>query len=180
MFRTASLAKAFAGRAGIITCPKGFSEYFKFTSKPAIFSSALLPYEIAGLDKMLDLILVADKRRQRLHFNADYLREGLSALGYNIEDSQSQIIGIEAGTEWQTMVLKDALESSDVFGSVFCAPATAKKRALVRLSVNSSLTDSQLMDIINVFKKIRGDVELDKWRSTQRLSIAFNQALIAS
>lgn len=179
MFRTASLAKAFAGRAGIITCPKGFSEYFKFTSKPAIFSSALLPYEIAGLDKMLELILAADKRRERLHFNADYLREGLSALGYNIEDSQSQIIGIEAGTEWQTMVLKDTLESSDVFGSVFCAPATAKKRALVRLSVNSSLTGSQLRDIIDVFKKIRGSVELDKWRSTQRLSTASNQALIA-
>lgn len=179
MFRTASLAKAFAGRAGIITCPKGFADYFKCTSKASIFSSALLSYEVAGLDKTLDLIISADKRRERLHSNADYLRRALSDLGYNTDASQSQIIGLEVGTEWQTTVLKDALESRDVFGSVFCAPATAKKRALVRLSVNSSLTDNQLKQIVNVFKSIRGEVELDKWRSTRKRLVASNQALSA-
>ncbi|SBS38708.1 CAI-1 autoinducer synthase [Marinomonas spartinae] len=179
MFRTASLAKAFAGRAGIIACPKGFSDYFKCTGNPAIFSSALLPYEIAGLDKTLDLIIVADDRRKQLHSNADYLREGLSSLGYNTSDSQSQIIALESGMEWQTKILKDSLESRDVFGSVFAAPATPKKRSLVRLSVNSGLTEGQLGYIIKVFEDIRGEVGIDKWRSTQKLSQNSQQSTVA-
>lgn len=170
MFRTASLAKAFAGRAGIITCPEGFSEYFKFTAKPSIFSSALLPYEIAGLNKTLDLIINADDRRERLHYNANFLRQALSDLGYKTDDSQSQIIALESGTERQTMVLKDALESKGIFGSVFCAPATAKKRALVRFSVNSSLTDSELNLIVDACKSIREVVGLSQWRSTRKQS----------
>ncbi len=36
-FRTASLAKAFAGRAGFITCSERFSEYFRYESNPADF-----------------------------------------------------------------------------------------------------------------------------------------------
>jgi CAI-1 autoinducer synthase len=179
MFRTASLAKAFAGRAGIITCPKGFADYFKCTASPSIFSSALLPYEIAGLNATLDLIMAADDRRKRLHRNADYLRTSLSELGYNTDISKSQIIGLEVGSEWQTTVLKDALERKDVFGSVFCAPATAKNRALVRLSVNAGLTDSELMKIICVFREIRKEVGLDKWRSTHRKKTPFISSLIA-
>lgn len=179
MFRTASLAKAFAGRAGIITCPKGFADYFKCTANPSIFSSALLPYEIAGLNTTLDLIISADKQREQLHRNADYLRKALSCLGYNTEASQSQIISLESGIEWQTMVLKDAMEVRDVFGSVFCAPATAKNRALMRLSVNASLTKDQLDGVIKVFEAIRGQVELSKWRSTRKLTLSSQQSSVA-
>ncbi|MBJ7537364.1 alpha-hydroxyketone-type quorum-sensing autoinducer synthase [Marinomonas transparens] len=179
MFRTASLAKAFAGRAGIISCPKGFADYFKCTANPSIFSSALLPYEIAGLNATLDLIIRADDRREQLRHNANYLKRALRDLGYNTEASQSQIIALESGTERQTMILKDALESRDVFGSVFCAPATAKNRALMRLSVNAGLTESQLGHIVKVFKDIRWEVEFDQWRSTHKLSRSFQQVAMA-
>ena len=52
-FRTASLAKAFSGRGGIIACPMRFRDYFAFTARPAIFSSALLPHELAGFKATL-------------------------------------------------------------------------------------------------------------------------------
>ncbi|BFM51355.1 alpha-hydroxyketone-type quorum-sensing autoinducer synthase [Marinomonas sp. THO17] len=179
MFRTASLAKAFAGRAGIISCPKGFADYLKCTANPSIFSSALLPYEIAGLNATLDLIMLADEKRKQLVLNANYLRQSLLGLGYNTTASKSQIIALEVGSEWLTTVLKDALEAKDVFGSVFCAPATAKNRALMRLSVNSALTINQLDKVIQVFKEIREDISLDKWRSTRKISADFIEASVA-
>lgn len=168
MFRTASLAKAFAGRAGLIACPKGFSEFFKFTSKPAIFSSTLLPHEVAGLNTALDLIESGDERRQHMHSNAKQLRQLLDKSGYNVSASQSQIIGLEAGSEWQTIVLRDALEKRGVFGSVFCPPATAKNRSLIRFSVNASLTDLDLKRISTACKEIVDDVGLLHWKSTTR------------
>ena len=48
-FITASLAKAFAGRAGFFTMPSAMRYYILSSSFPNIFSSCLLPHEIAGL-----------------------------------------------------------------------------------------------------------------------------------
>lgn len=167
-FRTASLAKAFAGRAGIVTCSERIAEYLKYTANPAIFSSGLLPHELAGLDATLQVITRSDDRRRRLHQNADYLRSGLSELGYNLELSEAQILGLEAGPELATMALRDALEARGVFGSVFCAPATPKNRSLIRLTVHSELTPLELDRVIDVCAEIRDEVGLAHWPSTRR------------
>jgi len=167
-FRTASLAKAFAGRAGFITCSMRFNEYFKFESNPAIFSSTLLPHEVRGLDATLSVVRQEGWRRQRLHANAGYLRTQLDALGYNLNDSQAQIVSLEAGTERQTIVLREALESRGIFGSIFCAPATPKSRALMRFSVNAGLTDTELERIVAACRDIREEVDLASWPSTRR------------
>ncbi len=170
LFRTASLAKAFAGRAGIITGPKGFSDFFKFTSKPSIFSTALLPYEIAGLSETLSIIIDADDRREQLRKHSAFLRSQLEKMGYNLCNSQSQIISLESGTEWNTIVLRDNLEANGIFGSPFCAPATPKNRALIRFSINAGLTDLQIQRIANVCRDIRQNVKLEEWPSSRRLA----------
>jgi CAI-1 autoinducer synthase len=168
-FRTASLAKAFAGRAGLISCSSRFQEYFKFESRPAIFSSTLLPHEVAALVATIGVIECEEWRRRQVAANARYLRAHLSRLGYNLNGSRSQIIALESGTEQRTIVLRDALESDGIFGSVFCAPATAKNRALIRLSINAALTQPELEKIVRVCSEIRERVELDKWPSTRRM-----------
>ncbi|MDO8891659.1 MAG: quorum-sensing autoinducer CAI-1 synthase [Sulfurimicrobium sp.] len=169
-FRTASLAKAFAGRAGFIACSARFSEYIKYESNPSIFSSTLLPHEVAVLGTTLDVIRSESWRRRRLCANAEYLRRRLDALGYNLNGSQTQIIALESGSERQTIVLRDALEARGIFGSVFCAPATAKNRALIRLSVNSALTEAELDRIAGACRDIREEVDMANWASTRRKS----------
>ncbi|HCA26072.1 MAG TPA: quorum-sensing autoinducer synthase [Betaproteobacteria bacterium] len=168
-FRTASLAKAFAGRAGFITCPTPFYEYFVCESRPFIFSSALLPHEVARLNETLTLIEQDSWRRDALHAHADYLRVHLAAMGYNVADSQSQIIALESGSERQTMVLRDALEARGIFGAVFFAPATPKNRALIRFSVTAGLSTADLQRIVDACHAIRREVGLADWPSTRRM-----------
>lgn len=171
-FRTASLAKAFAGRAGVISCSSRFQEYFKFEARPAIFSSTLLPYEIAGLNATIEVIERESWRRAKLASNAWFLRTQLTRLGYNLNGSESQIVALESGTEERTIVLRDALESRGIFGSIFCAPATSQNRALMRLSVHAALTPAQLRRIVDVCDAIRDEVRLDEWASTRRMRAA--------
>lgn len=167
-FRTVSLAKAFAGRAGFIACSERFAGYFAFESNPAIFSSTLLPHEVAGLNITLSLIQSEGWRRDRLHANAEYLRPRIEELGYNLNGSASQIISMESGTEQQTLKLKDTLEARGIFGSAFFAPATPKNRALVRFSVNCDLTQAELDRIVQVCTEIREIVDLENWPSSRR------------
>jgi CAI-1 autoinducer synthase len=65
-------------------------------------------------------------------------------------------------------VLRDALESRGIFGSVFCAPATPKNRALMRFSVNADLTQMDLDRIVNACSDMREEVDLANWPSTRR------------
>ncbi|NTU93544.1 MAG: quorum-sensing autoinducer synthase [Chlorobiaceae bacterium] len=166
-FITASLAKAFAGRAGIILCPARFAKYYPYMAYPAIFSSALLPHEIAGLIASLEVIRNGNDRREQLHENARYFREGITSLGYHIL-SQSQVVSIESGLECDTELLRDALERRNVYGSVFLAPATPKTRSIMRFSLHSDLRIEELDYVLQVCEEIRNEIGFQNWKSTRK------------
>ena len=167
-FRTASLAKAFAGRAGFLTCSSHFKGYFLSASRPAIFSSCLLEHELAWFDAALDFIAAADARRAALQHTARQVREGLRELGYNVDDGTEQIIALEAGPEPKTLALRKALEKRGIYGAVFCAPATAKNRSLVRLTLNASLSEGEVGRLLDACADMRKEVDLESWSSTRR------------
>ncbi len=167
-FRTASLAKAFAGRAGVITCSRKFKGYFLSASRPAIFSSCLLGHELAWFDAALDFIGQADQRRAALRHVTRQVRDGLLDLGYNISDGSEQIIALEAGPEPRTLALRKALERRGIYGAVFCAPATPKNRSLVRLTLNAGLQPHQVAKLIDACADIREEVDMQSWSSTRR------------
>lgn len=171
-FITASLAKAFAGRAGYFTMPAAMRHYFLSESYPSIFSSCLLPHEIAGLAATLDVIKQCDHERVRLHRFARSLREGLTELGYPVHQGTEQIIALEAGTEPATAILRDHLEARDVFGAVFCAPATSKNRAMVRLTVSSALTEAELDHVLDVAAEIAPIVKPWDWPIARRAAMS--------
>ncbi|MFD8979859.1 alpha-hydroxyketone-type quorum-sensing autoinducer synthase [Streptomyces sp. NPDC059564] len=149
-FRTASLSKAFAGRAGFIAaCDEEFTGHFKMGSHPAVFSSTLLPHEIAGLTETLAVVRQDTWRRTRLQAISARVREELTAADLALHGSASHILALVAGDERQVMALRDTLEDHGVFGSVFCPPATPRTRSLVRLSLHAGLTDAQVQRIVD-------------------------------
>jgi CAI-1 autoinducer synthase len=167
-FRTASLAKAFAGRAGIISCSSRFKGYFLSASRPAIFSSCLLNHELAWFDAAIDFVEVADARRAALRRVTGEVRNGLARLGYCIDDGSEQIIALEAGPEPKTLVLRKALESRGIQGAVFCAPATPKNRSLVRLTLNCGLGRHEIAKLLDACADMRDEVDLENWSSSCR------------
>ncbi|ANH75510.1 CAI-1 autoinducer synthase [Ralstonia insidiosa] len=168
-FRTASLAKTFAGRAGFVACSGLFKDFFAVEARPAIFSSGLLRHELAWFEAAADFIGAAEARRESLHAITRSVRAGIAALGYNISDGTEQIIGLEAGPEPQVKVLRDALQAHGIFGAVFCAPATPRNRALVRLTLHAKLTPAEIGRLLGVLAEIRDRVGLDDWASTRRM-----------
>ena len=168
-FITASLAKTFAGRAGFFTAPAHMRYYILCSSFPNIFSSSLLPHEIAGLAATLEVIRNSDDARTRLHAHTRRLRSSLSELGYPIHQGSQQIIALEVGSEANTMVLRDRLEERDVFSSMFCAPATSSKRAMMRLTLNAGLMDSELDHVEAAAREIAPIVKPWDWPIARRV-----------
>ena len=151
---TASLAKALSGRGGLIAASTKLIELIRYTALPIIFSSALTPHDLAGFIASLDIIIHEGWRRERLHANADYLRNELVACGFNLFGSNSQIIPLFAGNEANIIWLRSELEHADIHGSVFCSPATPKNKTLIRLSINTNHQHEQLAKIVECLKKL--------------------------
>jgi 7-keto-8-aminopelargonate synthetase-like enzyme len=168
-FITASLAKAFAGRAGFFTMPDELRPYLMCHSFPSIFSSCLLPHEIAGLAATLGVVQRSDEARRKLREVTARLRGTFGELGYPIQQGSEQIIALEAGPEVDTLALRDAIEQRGVFGAVFCAPATSRNRSMVRLTLNASLTDAELTHVEAVARELAPLVKPWNWPIARRL-----------
>ena len=167
-FITCSLAKAFAGRAGFFSMPVALRNYLMCHSYPSIFSSCLLPHEVAGLRATLEVVKRADDARRKLFENTLRLRRSLTDAGYPIHQGSEQIISLEAGLEFDTLALRDALETQGVIGSVFCAPATSRNRAMVRLTLNAGLTDAELDHVESAARCIAAKVKPWEWPIARR------------
>jgi CAI-1 autoinducer synthase len=167
-FITASLAKAFAGRAGFFTMPQELRHYLMCHSYPSVFSSCLLPHEIAGLHATLQLVERSDAARETLHRHTQRLRRRFVELGYPIQHGSEQIISLEAGPETGSLALRDELEQRDVFGAVFCAPATSRNRSMVRLTLNAALTDAELCHVEAVAAEIAPIARPWEWPIARR------------
>lgn len=167
-FITASLAKAFAGRAGFFTLPNELRPYLMCHSFPSIFSSCLLPHEVAGLAATLEVVQQSDAARAALRRNTARLRESLSEIGFPIHQGSEQIIALEAGPEVDTLALRDALEARGVFGAVFCAPATSRNRSMVRLTLNAALTDAEMTHVESAAREVAALVKPWEWPIARR------------
>lgn len=168
-FRTLGLSKAVSSRGGLVACSQRNAEFVRYESLPVIFSTQVLAHEVAGYNAALDIFGSEPWRQRLLHSNHHYLTQGLKELGYNVELSKSQIIALEAGEILETIKLRDALESRDVFGAIFLPPATPTKRCIIRFTVNCGLTKDELDRVLAVCAEIRDEVGLASWPSTRRL-----------
>ncbi|MFZ1107511.1 MAG: alpha-hydroxyketone-type quorum-sensing autoinducer synthase [Rhodomicrobium sp.] len=167
-FRTVGLSKAVSSRGGLVVCSRRNAEFVRYESLPVIFSTQVLAHEVAGYNAALDIFASEPWRQRQLHGNHRYLKEGLDELGYNVASSKSQIIALEAGDIIETMKLRDALETRDVFGAIFLPPATAANRCIIRFTVNCGLTGAELDRVLDVCAEIRDEVGLASWPSTRR------------
>uniref|UniRef100_UPI0005931DB1 aminotransferase class I/II-fold pyridoxal phosphate-dependent enzyme n=1 Tax=Nocardia jiangxiensis TaxID=282685 RepID=UPI0005931DB1 len=155
-FRTASLAKTFAGRAGFIAVhDPDFVDYFRSASYPAVFSSALRSPDIAGLAATLDVVRNADQRRTRLDEISTAVRKALTANGFDLAGSDSHIISIPTGPDTHSLRVRDTLERHGVLGAPFCAPATPPDRSLIRFSLHAALNDQQIQRILLACSEVR-------------------------
>lgn len=167
-FRTVGLSKAMASRGGIVAGSARNMEFYRYEAFPMMFSTAVLGHEVAGFNAALDILEQEDWRRIKLHASHAYLRAGLDALGYNVDACDAQIIALESGPEPETLRLREALESRDVFGSVFCAPATPKNRSLIRLTVSAQHSRADLDQVLAACAAIRELIGVARWASSRR------------
>jgi 8-amino-7-oxononanoate synthase len=153
---TGSLAKAIPSNGGFAALSQELAIYMQHAAAPFIFSAALCPAAVAAVRESLAILESEPERVARLKGNADYFRDGLRDLGYNVGSSETPIIPVILGDEATTTLFAGSLRSLGILVTPVLFPAVPQGAARLRLCVTGGHTAEDLEFALKAFRKLRG------------------------
>jgi len=145
-----TLSKTFGSQGGYVAGSKELIDFLRNTSRPFMYSTGLAPADAACALKALKITNSDKSLRVKLLKNADYLRNGLRKMGFEIS-GELQIIPLIIGDNKKTMKFQKLLEEDRIFVTGVRYPTV--KSARLRISVMATHTRKQLNKVLGSFKK---------------------------
>jgi 7-keto-8-aminopelargonate synthetase-like enzyme len=149
-----TFSKAIGCLGGYIAGKEWLIKYLKATARPSIFSVFLPPAIASAIIAALDEIQQNQKLRFKLWQNAEYLKDGLKKIGFNILGTQTHIIPILIGDEIKAIKMAKLLFERNIYAPCMRWPAVPKRKARIRFTVMAQHTKEQLDTLLNACKEI--------------------------
>ncbi len=151
-----TLGKA-AGTAGaFVAGSETLIEYLIQFARPYIYTTAMPPAVAAATLESLKIIESEIWRREHLKSLITRFREGVSALGYNLMDSDTAIQPIQIGESALAMSLSRALEGEGLFVGAIRPPTVPQGTARLRITLSAAHTEAQVDRLLAALEKHRG------------------------
>jgi glycine C-acetyltransferase len=149
---TASLAKTVPAGGGVVAASRPMVSYLQHRAGPFLFSAALAPAAAGGAIAALEVMCTEATRHRRLHRNAELLRTGLQALGFNTGASATAIVPVMIGAKEPALRATRWLLDAGVIASAAVPPAVSPGGARLRLCATSEMTEADIAGAINAFR----------------------------
>lgn len=153
-----TFSKSFASIGGFIAGSAEAIYYIQHKARPMIFSAALPAPNCAAVLAALDIIETEPQHVENLWDNAEYMRAGFKALGYNTGLSNTPIIPVILGDDFRVGVAWAALIEEGVYTNPVVPPATPQ--GLLRTSYTATHTKEHLDRALRGFKVVGERLDL--------------------
>lgn len=155
-----TFSKSFASIGGFIAGNKDVVHYIQHHARALIFSAALPAPAAAAALAALDIMEKEPERVARLWENADYMREGLRDIGYDIGQSNTPIIPVIIRDQYRTILAWRALIEEGVYTNPVIPPGVPPNLSLLRTSYMATHTREHLDRALTAFKTIGERLDL--------------------
>jgi len=135
---TGSLSKAIPASGGFVAGSRALKIYIQHGSAPYIFSAAMTPANTAAVLEALRIIQDEPEHVQRLHRNAQVLKDGLTRLGFDTGASTTAIVPLLLGDEWRAYRWARQMLDRGIFVSAVTYPAVSPGQARLRLCATAA------------------------------------------
>jgi len=149
-----TFSKTFSSLGGFVVGDRAVINYLKHHAPALIFSASPTPASVAAALAALDIVEREPERIQRLIANADKMRKGFKAMGFEVIDGQTAIVPVIIGDDVKTFVFWRALFDAGVFVNAFISPGVPNGMQMLRTSYMASHEDSHLDTILETFSTI--------------------------
>ncbi len=152
---TGTLGKALGGAiGGYIAGPQPVIDLLRQRARPYLFSNSLPPSIVAAGLEAIRLVEEGADLRTRLFENANYWREGLEKLGFDLLPGEHPIIPVMLGEATLAQEMANRLFDEGVYVSGFFFPVVPRGQARIRTQMNAALTRDELDRALAAFGKV--------------------------
>ncbi|TQR20802.1 glycine C-acetyltransferase [Psychrobacillus vulpis] len=153
-FQIGTLSKAIGVVGGYVAGKKDLIDWLKVRSRPFLFSTALPPGDVAAITAAVQMIIDSTELHDKLWENGDYLKAGLSKLGFDIGASETPITPCIIGDEKLTQQFSKRLFEEGVYAKSIVFPTVPKGTGRVRNMPTASHTKEMLDDALAIYEKV--------------------------
>ncbi|MGB1248855.1 MAG: aminotransferase class I/II-fold pyridoxal phosphate-dependent enzyme, partial [Chitinophagales bacterium] len=149
-----TFSKTLASIGGFVVGDERTINYLKHKSPALIFSASPPPASVASAIAALEVLQDNPELPLKLQFNAQYIRDGLRSLGYQVIDGETGIVPIIIGDDEKTFTIWRMLYDEGVFVNAFISPATPPGMQMLRTSYMASHNQDHLDQILDAFSGV--------------------------
>jgi len=143
-----TLSKALGCVGGFVAGSQALIDWLVNQARPYVFSTAPPGAMSAAAMKALELVGEAPHRGEELLDRAARLRERLTAAGWNVGQSESQIVPVMLGEPQAAVALSEHLRSRGLFVPAIRPPTVPEGEACLRISLTVGHSDEMIDRLI--------------------------------
>ena len=165
----ATFAKSMAGIGAFVASDKIIIDALKYSMRSQIFAKSLPMPMVIGALKRLDILQNQPEIKENLWKIAKALQDGLVANGFNIGNTESPVTPVyfSGSVPEGTNIVIDLRENYNIFCSIVVYPVVPKDVLMLRLIPTASHTMKEVEETIEVFKKIKVNLEAGKYKGDE-------------
>jgi 8-amino-7-oxononanoate synthase len=152
-----TLGKALGVYGAFVAGSKPLIDYLTSKARTFLYSTALPPPVIASAHAAVDLVSgpEGDGLREKLEHNTDYLRGGLAAQGWPLDEAPGPILPIAVSGADRSVALAGRLLEKGVLVRAMRFPTVAKGAERLRVVVSAAHSEENLSRALAAFGEAR-------------------------
>lgn len=159
-FQIGTLSKAIGVVGGYVAGTKKLIDWLKAQSRPFLFSTSLAPGDTKAITEAVKKLMDSTELHDKLWNNAQYLKNGLSKLGYDTGESETPITPVIIGDEKTTQEFSKRLKDEGVYVKSIVFPTVPRGTGRVRNMPTAAHTKDMLDEAIAAYEKVGKEMKL--------------------
>jgi len=149
-----TLSKAVGVLGGFVAGDKTLTDYLLNKARSYIYTTSSPPALCAGNIKALEIIESEPDVRKRLRRNAAWVRSEIKKMGFDILNSESQIVPVIVGGAKKAVEYSKALMKEGIFVQAIRPPTVPKGTSRLRITISALHEKADLEELVAKLKNI--------------------------
>ncbi|WP_390522979.1 glycine C-acetyltransferase [Staphylococcus pseudintermedius] len=153
-FQIGTLSKAIGVVGGYVAGSQKLIDWLKAQSRPFLFSTSLAPGDTKAITEAVKKLMASTELHDRLWENANYLKEGLSRLGFDTGQSETPITPVIIGDEKKTQQFSKRLMEEGIYVKSIVFPTVPRGTGRVGNMPTAAHTTEMLDQALEVYARV--------------------------
>lgn len=154
-FYTASLGKALGNIGGIISGPAEYIGYLKYYSSHLVYSTAILPSALAGIEKVIEIIDHEFRTLSKKMWDyRERITRACSESGWSLTKSITPITSLKVGDSENTLRITKMMYEKGILTTPFIYPSVQKNEGRIRLIAGANLKEESIDAVTSILRKL--------------------------